>query len=185
MPVNTAVVGELRSLFKDGATPSRLIRHICERHQGDPLLYALIPDYFSQAFSAPAARLAKRGESYSGDDLRHAHLNVDLIHRMLQRRGEWDHEPEVSGEGAKSWFDGLAATDEAQLIEQADLEASAALAGAAKHLDRDAQRQVQRLVGNVHALLEKVEILARLSERLQQQVSALENQLAESSLPEV
>jgi len=50
------VVNEICSLFKDGATPSRLIRHIAERHEGEKSLHSLIQAYFLQAFGVPIVR---------------------------------------------------------------------------------------------------------------------------------
>ena len=50
MNTRPEVINELRSLFKEGATPSRLIRHIVERHAGERTFHSLIQAYFHEAF---------------------------------------------------------------------------------------------------------------------------------------
>jgi hypothetical protein len=55
MSTRLEVVNELRSLFQDGATPSRLIRHIVERHAGERRYHQLIQDYFREAFGIPSS----------------------------------------------------------------------------------------------------------------------------------
>lgn len=56
MNIRSEVVSELQILFKEGATPSRLIRHIVERHEGERMLHSLIQAYFLEAFEVPIVR---------------------------------------------------------------------------------------------------------------------------------
>ncbi len=112
------VVSELRSLFKEGATPSRLIRHIVERHEGERSYQALIQAYFREAFGIPIVRGLNPTDDYQHADLRYAFLNEQLVHDMLQKRGEWDVGPGAELSRAESWLDSLSADDDQQRIDQ-------------------------------------------------------------------
>src|SRR5437762_17538 len=90
MSTRPEVIGELRSLFKDGATPSRLIRHIVERHNGERTFHSLIQAYFLDAFGVPIVRGLNPADDYQHADLRYAFLNEQLVHEMIQKRSEWD-----------------------------------------------------------------------------------------------
>jgi len=90
MDIRSEVVTELRSLFRDGATPSRLIRRIVELHPGETHFY-LIQDYFREAFGVPIVRGLSRLDDYQRADLRLAYLNQMLLHEMIEKKTEWDH----------------------------------------------------------------------------------------------
>jgi hypothetical protein len=60
------VIEELRSLFRRGATPTRLIRHIVDRHANVPDVGILIQDYFSEAFAVGLLRGLRKGNPLDG-----------------------------------------------------------------------------------------------------------------------
>lgn len=178
MPADPQVVAELRSLFKDGATPSRLIRHIVDRHPGEERLHFLVQDYFREAFAVGLVRISKRAlDEPDSADLPLAFLNIHLTHEMVGTRPKWDRDDSSPANGRPSWLAPLSATDEAALIEQTQPVTLPELAGCWDRLDPIAQAYVRRVLGNADALYERVQILARLAERLQQKVLELEDQV--------
>ena len=169
------VIAELRGLFKAGATPSRLMRHILEHHGPDQTTDRLIRAYFREAFCVPMFRASVSLLTPGLEGLPIAGVNGSVIHRMVQMRGEWDHNPKDNGHPTPSWMGSLVATDEGKMIEQSDPESSPELSGAWKSLDPSTQQYIKRLMGNSQTLYEKVIILSTLVEQLQQQVIALES----------
>ena len=55
-------------MFEGGATPSRLIRHIADRHEGDAGLHSLIQEYFLEAFGVPIVRGLNPNDDYQRRD---------------------------------------------------------------------------------------------------------------------
>ena len=82
MMTNPHVVAELRSLFRQGSTPSRLIGHIVASHPAEPSLPALVNAYFRDAFHIPFVRLAEMPTGNGTTELLYAHLNADLVHEI-------------------------------------------------------------------------------------------------------
>jgi hypothetical protein len=71
------------------------------------------------------------------------------------------------------------ATDEGELIERAEPAALAEFSGCWGQLGEDARKYIKRLFGNANALYERVKILARLAECLQQQLNERSQPLPE------
>jgi hypothetical protein len=180
MTANPGVVNELRAMFRKGATPSRLIQHIAEHHGKEEDWAGLVGEYFWKAFSVPLVRVADSREECSCEDLHLAYLNVHLIHQMIENRSEWDRDAKGAAIHEPSWMNSLVATDEVQLIKQAQPASLPEFANSWPHLERTAQDYVQRIMGNANALHERVLILARLTERLQQRIVELEERLGEN-----
>src|SRR5438105_3334730 len=112
------VVEELRSLFKKGATPSRLIRHIAVRHSDEQNLHFLVQDYFMEAFGVPIVRGLKPLDDFCHSDLRYAFLNEQLLHDMIAARLVWDARAGTRGleNGQQPWLESIVATpDEGQI----------------------------------------------------------------------
>jgi hypothetical protein len=181
MPTDPHVVDALRAMFNDGATPSQLIRFIISRHQNDSDWHHLIQRYFRLAFLVPVVRIMNDPDRWEQADLSHWDLNIHLLHRMVENRPIWNQHAANTEANQQSWLDSLVATDEAELIRQA--QPPAELAGSWPELAPAVKEYVGRITGNVHALYERVLILARLAERLQQQVAEAQSQrvLEESS----
>src|SRR4051812_19487255 len=90
--MDESLVRELRQMFLDGATPSRLMRHVADRHGEDDRLHFVIQDYFHEAFGIALLRLVTSDEDYSPDP-RHAHFNRNVIPEMIEHLGDWNTEP--------------------------------------------------------------------------------------------
>lgn len=172
MDTDPKVISELRRMFREGATPSRLVQHIVERvsHDGSRHPRSLIMHYFGEAFANVLIRLPFR-EDYSTDDLQYSHLNQRLLHEMVGRRSEWDQE---NTDGPEYWLDDLDARDCAEHNAAAEVEAIDELSGCVGSLDDAARKYIQRISGNTNWLYEQTRILARLAERLQQRINELE-----------
>jgi hypothetical protein len=180
MRIQASVIEELRSMFKSGATPSRLIQHIVTRHPHEGNWYALIQDYFREGFGVQIVRGLNPAETYGDVDLRYAYLNEDVLHEMVQARSMWDREPKKSGNGLPSWLDSLAATSALDRMQQAKQ------AGVPPDLselwDRlsDRERSAIALANSGYqGRTEMVHILARVVECLQQRIVALERNRSE------
>ena len=92
MSIQASVIQELRSLFKDGATPSRLIQHIVSRHPQERNWHGLIQAYFREGFGVSIVRGLPPAENYADINLRYAYLNEDLLHEMVHMRSSWDQD---------------------------------------------------------------------------------------------
>jgi hypothetical protein len=176
MPMNPRpeVVHELRALFKEGATPSRLFRHIVERHPGERNSHALIQAYFWEAFGIPIVRGLSPTDEYQHTDLRYAFLNEQLVHDMIQQRGEWDDSSGAEASGRGSWLDPLKADDDQQRLRQVQAMAIPELSRCWSQLTPKEQSFIQRSLATANGLYESVKILARLAECLQQQLAELQ-----------
>jgi hypothetical protein len=175
------VINELRALFKAGATPSRLMRHIIANREPQILPWTdkLIRAYFREAFRIPMFRLSAGLLADGPEGLVVAHINRNVIHQMIVNRSEWDKES-ADSPASSTWMDSLTATDESQMVEHSHPESWKELSNVWGQLDDSAKKCIKRLIGNSQTLYEKVEILATLSEQLQQQVIALENEVNSS-----
>lgn len=171
------VVRELQSLFKEGATPSRLIRQIVDRHAGDRSFHALIQAYFAEAFGIPIVRGLDPVDDYRHADLRYAFLNSELVPEMIQKRREWD--PACQPDGS-DWLDRLQATDDQQRIGRVQGAAIPELSRCWPQLNEQEQQFIQRSFATANGLYESVKILSQLAECLQQQLAELHAATAET-----
>jgi hypothetical protein len=175
MRCDPQVIEELRSLFIGGATPSRLIKHIVAHHTGEGKLYTLIQFYFKEAFLTPLIQVSPEMLLDDTQGLRLSFLNVNLIHQMLLTRSEWDRECSPVTV-ARDWIGELQVHSDEQLISESKPERIPELAKCWGALDETAHRYIQRAFGNAQALHERVQLLARLAEQLQQQVDTLQEE---------
>jgi hypothetical protein len=174
MSTRAEVVGELRSLFKEGATPSRLIRHIVERHQGERFFHLLIQEYFMEAFGVPIVRGLNPIDDFQQADLRYAYLNEQLLHEMILRRGEWDNCSNAVTSGTGSWLEALRANDDQERIRQLQETVIPELSRCWAGLSTREQHYIHRSMASANGLHETVKILSRLAECLQQKIVELE-----------
>jgi hypothetical protein len=179
MELDPLVIAELRALFKSGATPSRLMRHIVAHHGSQPIpeIDRLIRAYFREGFGIPMFRASADILAMEQEDLRIADYSANVIHRMVETKSEWDKNITANGHLTTSWIDSLSASNESLLLEQSHPELTIELSGVWSSLDENAKEFIKRLLGNSRVLYEKVALLATLAEQLQQQVIALENAL--------
>ena len=178
MNARPEVVGELRVLFEEGATPSRLIRHVLERHEGERSLHALIQDYFREAFEVPIVRGVSTIDADGIAGLDYAFLNEQLIHEMVVRRTEQGHAEDETRDGSSSWLDSLEAHGDRERMEGMQTAKIPELSGAWDQLSASEQRFIRRSLATAGGLYETVKILARLAECLQRRVEELEAQSA-------
>jgi hypothetical protein len=178
------VVQESRTLFLAGTTPSRLIKYIISRHATEEKLYSLIQFYFREAFLTPLLRASSELMLNDSQGMSLAFLNENLVHQMLLNRQEWDTEHSPDSHGT-NWFDGLHPRSDADLINNVKPELIPELSKSWGLMDEEAKRYIQRAFGNAQALHERVVLLSRLAEQLQQQVNALleERRQDESETP--
>jgi hypothetical protein len=174
MSTRPEVIRELRSLFKEGATPSHLIRHIVERHAGERRYHQLIQDYFREAFGVPIVRGLNPIDDYRHADLRHAFLNEEVVHEIIQRKSEWDENAAAGTGRTDSWLDPLNASDDHQRISQLKTTAIPELARIWSQLTPEEQHFIDGSMATANGLYETVKILSRLAECLQQRVVELE-----------
>jgi hypothetical protein len=172
MNLRPDVVGELRSMFKEGATPSRLIRHIVERHDDERGHHGLIQAYFLEAFGIPIVRGLNPTDDHQHTDLRYAFLNDQLVHDMVQRREDWD--PGFGSGASENWLDPLKASDDQQRLRQVQGRNIPELSRCWTQLTPKEQDFIQRSLATANGLHETVKILSRLAECLQQQLSELQ-----------
>jgi hypothetical protein len=172
MGTSTAVIDELRAMFKEGATPSRLIQHVVARHPDERNWYGLIQDYFREAFGVQIVRGLSPSEHYDDISMRYAYLNEDVLHEIVQKRPEWDQE--LNDSQALSWLGALAAKDTAERIQELESNESPELVDSWNRVSDKDRATIIRITANLNSRIEMCHILARLAERLQQQVLALE-----------
>jgi len=176
MNTNPLVVEELRALFRDGATPSRLIQHIVERHDEEQNCYSLIQAYFREAFGVNMVRGLRPLDKYQHSDLRDAFLNDDLLHEMVEKQSTWNRAANHRELGNATWLAGLTATSLDDHFHEA-ASGMAELGNLWNRLDPKEQAVIQRLIAGNSWKYEQVQILIQLAERLQQRVNELESQL--------
>jgi len=165
------VIRELRTLFKEGATPSRLLRHIAERHEREGNLHSLIQSYFRDAFGIPIVRGLNPSDDYHGADLRYAFLNEKLVNEIIQRRSVWDNTGDITPGGTSSWLDEVKASDDQQRISKMQSIVLPELSRCWSQLTPKEQHFIQRSLASANGLYETVKILARLVECLQQRLA--------------
>jgi len=181
MAVDQQIVEELRRMFLDGATPSRLVRYVVtnapERDDSERLR-RVVQSYFDEAFGILLRRIP-----LDPADLRNSFSNPGLnqipLHRIVQGRAEWASQRKDEDR----WLGELKATNPGQLNDSVDLSRETELAGVIDDLDDPARMAIKRWIGNINYLYELVEILAALAERLQDKIDRLEEQIGHEAEP--
>jgi hypothetical protein len=175
------LITDLRQMFRNGATPSRLIQHLVCHHDGKENWFDFVQTCFREAFSVSFVRIPDQIERVDFNDLSLAHLNKDLVHEMIQTRHLWDTD-QGGQQGCHSpWLDSLTAQDDVERFRQLHPGTNPILAKSWPHLEPKAQKHVQMRLANADSYYERVLILARLAERLQQRIVELEKAPKEGS----
>jgi hypothetical protein len=157
------LIDQLRSHFKEGATPSALIRRIAEWHAGESHLDWLVRAYFREAFGIPMIHVGMNQVHHVADGGSLPTFNRYVLANMV----EFMLESDSLGSNEGSWFEGLTAKAPAV----PDPGTLPELSGSWDRMDDESKRFVRRLIDSSHESHRKVEILAALAERLQQQVN--------------
>lgn len=177
MTTNESVVQELREMFRCGATPSRLLRHIVDRHPNEDSWHALIQDYFLEAFNVGIVRGLQVKDDYSHCDLRHFFLNKDVLHEMIQTAEQWTTCASTCGGSEANWFDRLDATTYEERIKEFETTPRNELSASWNNLTNDEREAINRVLAESKRKRESIDILAHLAERLQQRIRELEERV--------
>lgn len=171
MKTDRQLVEDIRRMFLDGATPSRLVRYVVANapiRDDDIRLRRLVQDYFSEAFGIFLRRIPL-SDSDLRNDFSSAGLNQLPLHRIVQNKSDW-----LNNRQAGSWLDDLEVTESNEWSDSVDLSSETELAGVLDHLDDSATKAIKRWISNINFLYEQVQILAALAERLQEKIDQLE-----------
>lgn len=170
---NTDLVNALRTLFADGATPSLLIRRLFEETTQEEAPTTLLSRYFSEAFGNKAYQIPVIDDP-DFQELRYADLNDELLHQLVQGLPAWKETPECEGE---SWCDEVQAIDLRARKAEFDPYKDPYLSQVWDKLDRKAQAYITHQILTARVKHEKIRILSKLAERLQQKVFHLEKRV--------
>lgn len=167
MQFDDPFLDELRLLFMEGATVSRLIRRIASQHADETTLHQYLQDCFFRAFGVGPLRISRKLVLTPLDEEGFYSLNRFLIAEMIERYSEWGRH--LASRTEPFWKD-IQAKSSMQFIEKARPEDVPELADSWEKLDLKAQKYLRRTLGNLDEMFQNVQILARLSERLQGQI---------------
>jgi hypothetical protein len=168
------LIRDLRKQFKDGATPSRLIHHILDETSGT-ITYSEICGILQEAFCLPVVRISRSSVSPQKDH-RGVILNRTLLADLVQARSKWDspHPDAVANE--LSWMDGVAVNSTESIacdVRKKPFPGLSNKSWSALSSEEQEALYVQLTTGIVFS--QRVEILARLVERLQGKIVELES----------
>ncbi len=172
MKVYTQLIDDLRSRLKDGTTPSALIRHILDV-LGNAVSYSQLCEILENAFALPVARISPLSVAPEQDN-RGIVLNKTILTEMVQRRSVWDAVISNDHPGEPSWMDGLSlktAQDIASGLRKAPVPGLSDKSWAGLSAEEQDALYVQLTSSLV--MSQRVEVMARLVERLQEKVHAL------------
>lgn len=178
MPIEEEIIQELRSLFKKGATPSRMVRYVVQRFPDQQVDIWTICEYLEKAFCLPMVRLIRPGVDLSSDLRLCAAINRNLIPEIISLQADWDKsdDPDFLSD---SWFDGLNSTTPHEAKNLASETRNYIVSETTwAALSEDEKESLRLQSAGTHTLMERVKILATLAERLQHQVEELEQRLA-------
>jgi hypothetical protein len=178
MPVDPQIVAELRAMFLNGSTPSRLVRYIASRHEGDPDWPTYVESYFTEAFSVTLL-MDHYPTPVELDGIDISDLDGDLLRDMVGRQAAWRES--VSHPAGSAWCDGLSVSpDDLTMNQQIRPESHPALTDSWASMTPRAREFVRQAMVNSQGYYERMQVLVRLVERLQEQINELERQSEEA-----
>jgi hypothetical protein len=172
------LIRQLRQMFLDGATPSRLMRHVADHHGEDERLHFVIKDYFEEAFGIGLLRYVASDEDYSPDP-RHAHFNRDVVPEIVEHLRDWNPEPT-----AGSWLERASVSSLDEHVQRAKAGPPDELASVWSQLSDEQRLAIVRRIARKNRDWEVIKVLALLAERLQQKVVELEARLKDQPIPQ-
>jgi hypothetical protein len=181
MTDRAGLVQELRHSFKDGATPSRLIRDVVKQ-LGDSPSYWDVEAILTEAFQLPVVRLNPSivsGQKVCNNSI----YNKALLAEIVQNRDRWDTFDLTSCREQSSWLQGLrlaSPQDTKNKVEAAPYPGLSKASWAALHPDEREALFVQ--LASSMVLSDRVDLLSRLAERLQEKIDLLEDKLQSADL---
>jgi hypothetical protein len=173
MKHRTELIDGLRRHLKKGSTPAGLLEYI-RAELGDEASYGVLTGLLEEAFRLPVARLSRSSAGPEKDD-RGTILNKTLLMEIVQRREEWDTDPEEP-----SWIDGLkvrSPVDVKQAVSSAPFPGLSSESWASLKPEEREALYLQLASSMVNS--ERIEVLARLAERLQERILEQESATVE------
>ncbi len=175
------LVQKLRRDFSDGATPSRLIRDILSE-MGDGVSGREVHDILSEAFQLPVVHISPIPAANLEGNKRLV-LNRTLLPEIVERKEQWrklashPHEP--------SWVNGVKITELQDVRKNV---AAGPYPGLSKEtwaaLSPEEQESLCVQLCSAMVAWERLELLSKLAERLQDKVNELEAKLQSPALSE-
>jgi hypothetical protein len=180
MTDRTQLIEDLRIRLLDGATPSRLIQQILVA-MGDAISYAELCDLLQRAFQLPVARISPSSLGPQHDH-RGVVLNKTILPEIVQRRAEWDAARPHGYAVEQSWMDGLSLPTPEAIGNEVRAAPIPGLSLASWGVLTPEEQDI--LHGNLTSALvfsQRIEVLSRLVERLQEKICELET----STIPSI
>lgn len=171
---------ELRVLVKDGATPSRLLHAIFAR-LGDTVSYGDLCGILEDAFNLPVARLCPASVAPK-KDFRGVVLNKTLLMEVVWRRHSWDPCHAHNSHAQSSWMDDLvleSPEDIGKRVRSGPIPGLSQASWSALTLEEQETLHIQ--LASALIVSQRVEVLSRLVERLQEKL--LNHQASKSETP--
>jgi hypothetical protein len=173
MRVDPRIVTELREMFLNGATPSRLVRHIAVRHEGDQDWPTYVEPYFAEAFSVTTFAMVGHSAEVDLDRTDLSGIDVDLLRDMVGRKAAWRESADHIS--ASAWCDGLTVSpDDLAMNDKIRPESHPALTDSWESMKPRAREFVRQAMVNAQGYYERMEVFVRLSEQLQKRIIELE-----------
>jgi hypothetical protein len=172
MVERSRLVQRLRQLFKDGATPLRLIREVLAAF-GEDTSSRQVRDILGESFQLPLVRLGPSLD-LSQQGYRHGGLNRTLLVEIVENKERWERLVPSSAEES-SWMDGLKVTGPEAVRTKLAADSYPGLSRETWAALSPGEQQallVQLASGLI--LSEHFEVLCRLAERLQEKIDELE-----------
>ena len=178
MQVDPQIVAELRAMFLNGATPSRLVRYIVSRHEGDQDWATYVESYFTEAFSVTLL-MDRYPTPVDLDQIDLSDLDGEILRDMVGRQVAWRES--VSHPSGSAWCDGLSvSSDDLTMNQKIRPESHPALTDSWASMTPRAREFVRQAMVNAQGYYERMQVFARLAERLQEQINELERQSEEA-----
>lgn len=166
------LIEDLGIRLKDGASPSGLIRYVLSV-LGDAVSYVDLGDVLQAAFHLPVVRLSRSSVAPERDH-KGVILNKTLLLEIVQRRSDWDASDSPSMKS--SWMDSLALRSPQEIGKEVRSSPFPELTNTSWSALSPEEREslcVQHISGIVNS--QRLEVLSRLVERLQEKVNELEH----------
>jgi|GEM_PF-5889055 len=174
---NESIHEELRELFREGATVSRLLSRAKEELGPDARNHE-IAKLVRQSFglSPGGWNLLAGTESFGNGEEHDSKLTWVFLPEILMTRQQWDTSTE---EGSARWYDGLERHSLKEFREYVEGHHGLGAEGWASLSEAD-RANILTIETTRLSLSEDVQILAALAEQLQRRVTELERQPAEA-----